>query len=470
MNSVIIILTKTPLEEIIPSNGVCDFLFYRKERISAMLQATDKKEKTGKKVKLKVNKKKMIRALGILVIFIYIIHTTWVHFRVTQYDKLIYPGIKVEGVKLGGKTKGEAITLLKKNYEKELLRKNILIKVQDKVYTISYSKLNINYNIEDTVEDAFKYGKDKGFYDKYKAIKKAEEKQFRLKYNYDRKEIEEVIKKIEEQFNKDAVDASIIKSIDDKFKISPEKIGQALDKEQLIKNIDEGISNKAIKDIVVSAEIKKVDPKIKKADLEKIDTKVSTFTTNFSSSSDSRANNINVAAKSLNGILAMPDETFSFNKVVGERTEKRGYKAAAVIVGDKLESGLGGGVCQVSTTLHNAIVRAGISPKERQHHSMPVKYVGLGMDATVDYGSIDYKFKNTLKYPLYIECLIKDKDLIFNIYSNSQLLKRNYDLINSVKTINRKGKIVRVAKGYKITYENGKEISREEINSDEYEQ
>lgn len=435
-----------------------------------MLQSTKFSEKITKKMKVKVNKKKMVRALCLLIMLVYIMHTSWVHFIVSKYDKLIYPGVKIEGIKLSGKTKEEAIDILKRRYEKELFKKNIVIKTEDKSYTISYSKLNINYNIEDTVKDAFKYGKDKNFKDKYEAIENAEEKQFSLKYNYDKKEIEEVTKKIEQQFNKDALDATMVKDKSDEFKISSEKPGQALSREKLIKDIDEGISNKAIKDVLVTADIKKVEPKIKKAELEKVDTKLSTFTTNFSSSSDSRANNINVASKALNGVIIMPNESFSFNKIVGERTEKRGYQTAPVIIGDKLESGLGGGVCQVSTTLHNAVVRAGLTPTERDHHNIPVKYVGLGMDATVDYGSIDYKFKNTLKYPLYIECIIKDKDLVFNIFSNSELMKKNYDLVNNVKTVNRKGKTVSIAKAYKVTYENNKEISRQEINTDEYEQ
>ncbi len=434
-----------------------------------MLETREDKEKVIKRPKLKVNKKKMARALGLLVILIYIIHILWVQFLVSKYDKLIYPGVKVEGIKLNGKTKEEAVNTLKRSYVNEIFKKNIVIKVEDKNYTINYSKLNITYNIDDTVKEAFKYGKDKNNYDKYETIESGKEKLFSLKYSYDKKEIEDTMTKIQQQFDKSPVNASITKDKNDEFKISSEKEGQAFDKDKLIKDIDEGISNKAIKDVVVTAQIKKVQPEMKKSDLEKIDTKISTFSTNFSSSADNRVNNINVSAKALNGVTIMPKGSFSFNKLVGERTEKRGYKAATVIVGDKLESGLGGGVCQVSTTLHNAVVRAGIVPTERDHHNIPVSYVGLGMDATVDYGNIDYKFKNTLEYPIYIECLVKDKDLIFNIYSNSNLTKKTYDLVNDVKTVSSKdGKTVCTAKAYKVTSENGKEISKQQINTDIY--
>ncbi len=435
-----------------------------------MLETATNEKKNIKRKRIKINKKKMARALFILSITTYLIHISFVYFIVNKYEKLIYTGVKVENIKLAGKTKEEAVNLLKNKYEKEMLKKNIVIKIQDKTYTINYSKLNIDYNIEDTVKTAFQYGKDKDkdTYGKYKVIKQGREKEFNLKYKYDKKEIEQIMKEIEKKFDENVVEASISKTNSDEFKISEEKQGQALNREKLLKDIDEGISNKAIKDVVISGEINKVNPKIKKSELEKIDTKITSFSTKFASSSSSRANNVTVAAKSLNGILVMPNEIFSFNKIVGERTEKNGYKPATVIVGDKFESGLGGGVCQVSTTLHNAILRMNILPTERQHHSIQVGYVGLGMDATVDYGSIDYKFKNILSYPIYIESLINDKNLMFNIYSNPKCGERKYEIVNSVQNVNKGGKIVRMAKAYKITYEKDKQISKEEINTDYY--
>lgn len=433
-----------------------------------MVECIDREEKTIKKRKLKINKKKAVRSLCVLALFIYVLHVIWVHFLVNRYNKLIYPGVKVEGVKLKGKTKEEAVNALKNRYINKKLKKNIVIEIDNKMYTINYSKLNINYNVDDTVKDAFNYGKSGDMSHKYKIISSGKEKKFGLKYSYDKKEIEKTISKIEGEFDKKPVNASITKDKNDQFQITSEKVGYEVDKDNLIKDINIGISNKDIKDIIVDAKMKKVEPTIKKSDLQKIDTKISSFATDFSSSTENRVNNIQVASKTLDGTVVMPNETFSFNKMVGERTSENGYKAAAVIVGDKVESGLGGGVCQVSSTLHNAVVGAGIVPTEREHHNMPVSYVGAGMDATVDYGNIDYKFKNTLGYPIYIECTTDDKKLTFNIYSNSKLTKKTYKLVNSVKTVNRFGKAACEAKAYKVTYEDGKETSRDEINSDCY--
>lgn len=114
------------------------------------------------------------------------------------------------------------------------------------------------------------------------------------------------------------------------------------------------------------------------------------------------------------------------------RTEKRGYQGAPVIIGNKIESGLGGGICQVSGTLYNAMLKANINATERVRHTFPSTYVPIGMDATIDYGNIDYKFKNTLTYPIYIEGITNGANVTFNIYSNSSLKNKTYNISSEI--------------------------------------
>jgi len=177
-----------------------------------------------------------------------------------------------------------------------------------------------------------------------------------------------------------------------------------------------------------------------------------------------RANNIEICVKALNAKLLMPGETFSFNEVVGERTKERGYMEAPVIIDNKVESGIGGGICQVSSTLYNAILKAGIEDIDRTHHSLPSSYVGLGLDATVDWGNIDFKFINTLGYPLYIEGHTQDKKLYINIFSNSNLSKKKYIIENNIIEENNVYKVKVIRK----TYESGRLINSEFISNDEY--
>ncbi|HCW04826.1 MAG TPA: hypothetical protein DGK91_10080 [Clostridium sp.] len=184
----------------------------------------------------------------------------------------------------------------------------------------------------------------------------------------------------------------------------------------------------------------------------------------------------------------MPGDTFSFNEVVGERTKARGYQEAGVIINNKIESGIGGGICQVSSTLYNAIIKSNINSTERFPHTLPSAYVDLGRDATVDWGNIDYKFTNTLDYPIYIEGYTKNKVLYFNVYSNKSLTNRRYDIVNDVykteksttKTIKDSSmpegskKIVQKAQtGYKVkvylnTYDENNKLIKQELISDDY--
>lgn len=132
------------------------------------------------------------------------------------------------------------------------------------------------------------------------------------------------------------------------------------------------------------------------------------FTTRYDESAENRSNNIKLATQKINGTILMPGETFSYNKVVGARTIKAGYKEATVYMGGKVVNGIGGGICQVSTTLYNATLLANLEIVSRRNHYFITSYVSASRDATVSYGSIDFQFKNTRSYPIKIECTAKN--------------------------------------------------------------
>ncbi len=143
---------------------------------------------------------------------------------------------------------------------------------------------------------------------------------------------------------------------------------------------------------------------------------VSQYSTNFNSTLVNRTENIRTAAKALDRIQLAPGERFSFNEIVGKRTTEAGYKEAPIISGDTFIPGIGGGVCQVSTTLYNAVVLADLEILERHHHSLPVDYVPPGQDATVSYPSLDFKFRNTLDTFLQIRSYVEGDTLTFKLY------------------------------------------------------
>lgn len=124
-----------------------------------------------------------------------------------------------------------------------------------------------------------------------------------------------------------------------------------------------------------------------------------------------RAHNIELAASLLNGVKLQPGEEFSYNSVVGPRTEKRGFREARVIIGGNMTEGLGGGVCQVSSTLHAAVLYAGLDIIEEHPHSRASTYIDPSLDATVTWGSLDFKFVNNFNFTIRIEAIITNDDV-----------------------------------------------------------
>ena len=140
------------------------------------------------------------------------------------------------------------------------------------------------------------------------------------------------------------------------------------------------------------------------------------FSTRFNVNEVNRTENIRLAAEAIDGARLAPGEIFSFNETVGERTMAAGYKEAVVIEGNRFIPGIGGGICQVSSTLFNAANQAHLEIVERHHHSLPVGYVPPGQDATVFYAVLDFKFKNTTKEPLVLRTWVEGGTLTIKIY------------------------------------------------------
>lgn len=366
-------------------------------------------------------KKLAVIIISCLVIFFSVITgiLLYNYKDIKKWDNLIYPGVTIQNLDLSGRTKQEARDILNKAFVQKIQNKKINISAGDMNYNLSYSRINARFNVDDTVNLAYSYGKDANIFKKYKLIKYPDMVNYNLKFSYNKAPVKELIKKIASEVDRDPINSTIsMGGIG--FNVTPEQNGIKLDQEELEKQLLSKIDGDVSGNLDIKARLKITSAQIKSSDLKKVDTLVSSFSTNYGSvSSSQRANNIVLATKSINGTVIMPGDEFSFNGVVGERTAAKGYKAAPVIIGDKLEDGLGGGICQVSTTLYNAVNAAKLTSTERVHHTLPVHYVEEGMDATVDYGNIDYKFRNDFKYPLYIQGYTSGGNVVFNLYSNS---------------------------------------------------
>ncbi len=172
--------------------------------------------------------------------------------------------------------------------------------------------------------------------------------------------------------------------------------------------------------------ISKASKTISDLGMEAFPYEISRFSTKYDASNVNRSTNLAIAAGKINGKVLLPGEEFSYNKVVGKRTVEEGYKDAKIYADGGVVDGLAGGICQISSTLYNAALLANLEITERRNHSYPTSYLPVGRDATVVYGVIDLKFKNTRKYPIKIEASVKNGVATFVIHGIKE--EKEYDI------------------------------------------
>lgn len=335
-------------------------------------------------------------------------------FSVLNKDT-IYTGVRVEKIDISNKTKEEALKHIKKEMDKDLNDKKMILKFKDENYRIELKELGFYYDYEKAVDESYKVGREGNIFSRLKIISNTKKhgKEVKLKSGYDLKSIDKVVDKISEDIKIESKDAVFYFNQGNIF-ITEEQIGRKVNEELLKEKIKNNIYK--LEDLEIPVE--KVNPKVTKAELSKINGIIGQYSTSFKTSSKERKENIRIAAKALDGKLLMPGATFSFNETTGPRSKQNGYKEATVIVNGEFTPGLGGGVCQVSTTLYNAILLSNLEVIERHPHSLPVKYVPHGKDAAVAYGALDLKFKNNFDFPVYIHTKSTDNNVNIYIYGD----------------------------------------------------
>lgn len=192
---------------------------------------------------------------------------------------------------------------------------------------------------------------------------------------------------------------------------------------------------------------------------------LSNFSTNYAASNRNRTTNLILAANKINGTVLMPGETFSYNKVVGARTISAGYKEAPIYVEGRVEDGLGGGICQITSTLYNAVVYANLEVTQRTNHQFVPSYVTASRDATVVYGAIDFQFKNNRNYPIKLVCSVSGGVANFKIFGMRQEDDCEVQ-ISSYETGRTSTAIY--SEAYKILKRDGQVIDRQLLSKDTY--
>lgn len=393
---------------------------------------------------------------------------------VESYRDIAYDNKMLNSVDLSGMTVAEITNELKA--ESRVYRKRkAVISVDNDTYNYSMKKLGENIFYKTSDGSKFELGdeeelakiivdmdKAKDMQEQYDIISgntSATKYLVTVKCRYNKKKLDTFINKL----NKNHVKAVINSRIDKNGNITEAKSGKSLELTKIKKKLKRYLNSGSRKNYKVEYTTSNVKPEWKKGDLQKVNTVISEFTTTFVSSSD-RGHNIQVGASRINNTCLLPGERVSFDQVIHDSSDGQGFQAAGSYLNGQVVQTEGGGICQVSTTAYNAVLRAGILPVTRLPHSMPVHYVPLGLDAAISAGSKDLVIENTFDVPILIKAFTYGNELTFQIVSYEGVLNGYSYVPRAVKLSSLK------AEAYLDIYKNGQLKESKLLHTDTYQE
>ncbi|MBQ6313067.1 MAG: VanW family protein [Lachnospiraceae bacterium] len=471
-------------------------------RKQAMADASRRAQKQSKKKKVKRSirpsvKDKLVKRLPIilavigaaLLIFGVFTLKNWISLR--NYDKTkIAKNVHIGALDVSGMTKKEAQKALKKTLKKAK-KQTVSLGVGDDSTEIALKDLGVSIkDYKKLAGRALDYGSKGSVNKRHKRIKALKKEPYvvPLHFKLDKKVAGKQIDQAIAPFVESPVNATI-KMSGSKTKIVKGKDGTVADTKKAISSIENRLNdNWNGEEVYVVVSTVKSGPKVSAEDLKEMKDVLGSFETSFEGSDEGRSHNIELGCSMINGTLVEPGETFSTDAAMRPYTEECGWEGAASYENGDIVDSLGGGVCQISSTLYNAVLYAELEVVQRQQHSRTVSYVEPGRDAAIAGDIKDFKFKNNTKNPVYIYGNVKDQKLTFAIYGKetrdpdreiefeSEVLtttdfKTTYKASNDPvgqMYISASGHEGMTAKLWKIVTVNGEEKERVEVNETEY--
>ncbi|MBE5785831.1 MAG: hypothetical protein E7330_08580 [Clostridiales bacterium] len=375
-----------------------------------------------RKTKKKMNTKRLMQVLGIAAAgLVAVVGLVWFMNRDTvgnvptdiegimNTKKTFRDGVKLIGVDVSGMTPEEATGLVKYAAEKKLEKVAVSVALDDATWTFGAKDLGMSYDLTDMFADGLAFGRSDD--SEVQDVFAAGAGEFDAKYTWDRSAIEFALTQLELSINKEATQPYAEPIADwaseERFNYIAGEEGRALNVAATADDIEYALRTG---DFTATVEpvINAVLPELTIEDVKLHTQYIAEYTTKFSAARDdeikqNRLFNIQKAADIINANTILPGTEWSFNTVVGPRTYELGWKGANGISGGKEYTvQAGGGICQPSTTLYNALLGANAEIVDRRAHSIPSDYVDVGLDATVDTRGIDFVFRNNTEYPMYI--------------------------------------------------------------------
>ena len=403
----------------------------------------------------------------------------------------IEKGIYIEDVDVSGMSAKEA-TKAVEEYVTSVMQTEFTLNVnkEDQIHATGQD-LGLVWNNQEIIDEAVNYGIKGNIIQRYKAKKdlEHENKVFHVMFDLDNNQAKAFLTDKCSDFHMEAVNASLKKE-DNTFTVEEGKEGLEVEIDQSLNAIKDYVNaewnhESASIDLVTVIE----EPKGNKEELSKVKDILGTFTTDYHTSGSERSANVANGCSLINGTTLYPGDTFSVYEAVSPFTRENGYHMAGAYLNGMVVESLGGGICQVSTTLYNAVLRAELQVDERFNHSMIVTYVDPSADAAISGTAKDFKFTNTTENPIYIEGVTANKKITFTIYGvetrdsgrevtfESKVLKKtvpeNEKIIAdggmpvgsiSVQSVH----VGYVAELWKVVKEKGEEVSRTKVNDSTY--
>ncbi len=405
-----------------------------------------------------------------------------------------YKGITVEGTDMSQMSYNQALQLWSERENEIASGIQINMQYEGRSWTLSSEDIGYHSDYQQVLKHAFAIGRSGSLESRYEFINAIDQNEhtYRIERGYDPEKIKQRISEINQEVGHKGSDAKVsgFDAENGTLIYTSEQEGFELDIEAVSQRIFDALDgNLGVHNLQL--DFRPVQPKVTVKTLEQQYGKITSATTSASSSSSNRLTNIKIACKAIDGFELKPGEVFSFNEVVGERTTDRGYKKAGVFSNGMLDSGVGGGICQVSTTLFNAVAKADLEIVECHPHSRPVSYVDIGKDAAVNWPDKDLKFKNNTNETIYLKAeLNSKKKVVIGVYgkqlddgvtikieskrtgttsSNKARVIKDSSLAPGERKVVEGARKGYRATAYKVYYDkNGNEIKREEFVKSSY--
>lgn len=403
------------------------------------------------------------------------------------FSNEIYHGVNIAGIEVGGLSKEAAADKLYKNLSVKFYKPIITIRYNKNIWELSDKDIDYTVNYNSLAQEAYNVGRTGSIFHKIKERYIAIKHGYNLPLNatYNEKKIKNKLQEIADKLNCEPQNALLTFNGIHKS-VQPEIVGL---KVNILKTLDEiKLKLSSETNTAINLDVEETMPTVVAKDFDEINGIIGSYTTQFNTNDTNRTYNIIQAANSLDHTMIYPGDIFSFNKTVGLRLAANGYKEAPVYIGSDLVPGVGGGVCQVSTTLYNAALLADLKIIERSSHIRPAAYVPLGQDATVADNLIDLSFQNSTDANVYIRAFVYGNQITTVIYGKvdnnapeivitssepqiiepNTIVKQDDNLELGKQMIETEGQKGFVVSTYRIKYQDGRQITKEYISTDEY--